>query len=518
MSLDALLPAALAGTGRRAGAPDPAEPWAAALPADAPERALLLRAGAHAGAAFAGKRALDGITPTEPAGPEPLAPCAAGAAAYVFGLAQEQETRRVAIEALALMRARGLRLPHAMLPEVLATGDATLRKALAPVLGARGAWLAGFRDDWAWGRAGDAFGDPAAATRAWDEGTPAVRLEALVAMRAMDPAQARAWVAGAAGDKAEQRASFLQALGAGLSPADEPVVTAALQDRAASVRLAAAKLLVRLPGSALGATMAARADEVVAGNVKRFLIRKGLTFLPPEVLPADWAKDGLDAKPPNGVGPRAWWLFQLIGLVPLAHWERRFGASPAEVAAAFAADPDWGVHAAGGLAAAALEQDAPAWLEAAYDALRPFSTHAGGMKDAPLGVVETFPAVVPRLPARRLGERALAELAEARYAGPASAVGHLRALPRPWDRAFSEAFLAALARHVQAVGDRYESFRDPWLPAMEAAALGLAPGSEARIPELPAPDRPVVRNLAQSLDRLRRLSALRRRLLEEIVP
>ena len=44
------------------------------------------------------------------------------------------------------------------------------------------------------------------------------------------------------------------------------------------------------------------------------------------------------------------------------------------------------------------------------------------------------------------------------------------------------------------------------------------PAAEARIPSVSNPDRPPVQPLVQSLDRLRHQLALRRRLVEEIVP
>ena len=52
---------------------------------------------------------------------------------------------------------------------------------------------------------------------------------------------------------------FLSVLADGLSLADEPLLEAALDDRAAEVRSWAAYLLARLPGSALGQRMAERA-------------------------------------------------------------------------------------------------------------------------------------------------------------------------------------------------------------------------------------------------------------------
>lgn len=514
MSFEALVTTAMAGTARRAPEPDPAEPWAQALPAD-PERALLLRGGAHAVARLAGRRGDAPATPVAPAAPEALRPCAAGAAAYVLALTKDAATRPVAFEALALMRARGLRLPHHLLPDALATTDPEVRAALVPVLGARGAWLAGLRHDWRWGARAEGAGDHVARRRAWDEGTPGERVDALVAVRRDDPAEGRAWVEASTGDKADLRERFVQALATGLSIDDAPLLERALTDRSAGVRQAAARLLARIPGTALGVRMAERAAAVVTGDPARRLV-----ILPPEALPADWAADGIEAKAPPGLGQRAWWLQQLVALVPVGYW-RRVGA-PAEVARALGADDDWGLAALAGLGQAALAQDAPAWIEAAHDALVARLNEPRTAKQLFVEALQVCRALMARLPADRLAAMALEDLrpgALSTLAGqPRMADRHLPHLARPWPAAFADGFLAALTTRVATLPDAYQAWADPWIAALAAATLGLDPAAEARIPTLSAPDRPPVQPLVQSLDRLRQLLALRRRLVEEIVP
>jgi hypothetical protein len=53
-------------------------------------------------------------------------------------------------EALALLASRGLRLRHVLLPSLLGTRSRPLRRALLPVIGERGRWLARFNPIWAW--------------------------------------------------------------------------------------------------------------------------------------------------------------------------------------------------------------------------------------------------------------------------------------------------------------------------------------------------------------------------------
>jgi hypothetical protein len=117
-------------------------------------------------------------------------------------------------------------------------------------------------------------------------------------------------------------------LAPGLSPADEPFLESCLKDRSKTVREAAAGLLARLPGSAYVARMTARADAMISlEEVKKGLLKKktaSLVVEPPQVWDASLAAEGLDEKPPGGMGKRAWWLRQILTVVPPAHWSARF--------------------------------------------------------------------------------------------------------------------------------------------------------------------------------------------------
>ncbi len=122
---------------------------------------------------------------------------------------------------------------------------------------------------------------------------------------------ARALVADWKTEKAEHRRRLLEALSGNLGPADEDFLEAVLDERAASVRAVAASLLQQLPGSALlarhGARLAALARFTPAtapGMLDRLLKREAgpgtlELDLPPEPLPPDWLRDGIDPRAPK---------------------------------------------------------------------------------------------------------------------------------------------------------------------------------------------------------------------------
>src|SRR5262249_44489792 len=143
----------------------------------------------------------------------------------------------------------GQRLPHRLLPTALAEADTSVRAALAPVVGERGRWLAQLNDAWQWAARPPLPADqlPPDAEAIWDEGSFADRCLVLKKLRAIDPAQARDWLAEVwAKEKAEQRAELLQIFDIALHPADEPFLEQALDDRSAAVRTDAAAHLSRL--------------------------------------------------------------------------------------------------------------------------------------------------------------------------------------------------------------------------------------------------------------------------------
>ena len=138
---------------------------------------------------------------------------------------------------------------HAQLPQLLALGGArpTLRPAIRLVLGSRGQWLAQLSKDWGWA-VGINEQEP------YDPDAPAgKRLTALRQWRRTDQGAVRTLIAERFPEerRASDRQLLINALEVGLSIEDEPILEAALDDRAAGVHDLALRLLRKLPGTAL---------------------------------------------------------------------------------------------------------------------------------------------------------------------------------------------------------------------------------------------------------------------------
>jgi hypothetical protein len=335
----ALMPAALVGTDRHAGAWPPLGAWPADVVALAtqaagptPHATGLLRTAAvlavvqqatEFGRPYAAELPLHAAEEALPAAaPEPLQ-------AWLL----REGPVRTQHELLAVVARSGRRLPEAWLPAALDLGrrHAALRAPVAAVLGARGAWLAAQRDDWRWAVGADA---PDLEQR-WTDGTLEQRAEALRRYRQQAPAAARERLATALPElPANERAELLAALAVGLSGDDEDLLEQALADRSRDVRQAAAALLLRLPASAFVGRAIARMQPLL--SQQRALLTQRWVIEPPVDL------GPLDPPRPKHepLGDRAWWLYQAARQVPLAWWVQHTGLQPAELLA-WAAAGDW---------------------------------------------------------------------------------------------------------------------------------------------------------------------------------
>ncbi|MCX2184420.1 hypothetical protein KV205_28385 [Streptomyces sp. SKN60] len=276
---------------------------------------------------------------------------------------------------LAAANERGCRAPAAALPALLdaARARTDLRPQALAFAGPRGLWLARLNPEWKFALRGTGGGggagalpDPAdaEAVRAlWEEGLFAERVALLAAVRAEDPARGRellasTWVA----ERAEDRLMFLDSLRAGLGPADEEFLEAALSDRSRNVRATAAELLSALPASALAGRMAGRAASCV--SLDRTRGAETIVVEAPHECDAGMRHDGVVPNPPTGRGERSWWLGQLVEAAPLGCWPDRFGGrSPEEIVALPVAD-DWQAELHAAWCRAAVRQRNAAWSRA----------------------------------------------------------------------------------------------------------------------------------------------------------
>ncbi len=191
-------------------------------------------------------------------------------------------------------------------------------------LGRRGEWLASLNPDWH---------KPVAATETslrCRRRCARVRQEApsgsqvLTTVRRQDPARALALVESTwQSDGANVGQRFLEAFREP-SMADEPsggggwttVQQWARRRRPPFSRPSR----VRLPAAALG--HAAKPIITVRESWDAVSVAAGGRFVlvPPESFAVFWERDGIEERPPEGVGPRAWWMRQILARADLAVW------------------------------------------------------------------------------------------------------------------------------------------------------------------------------------------------------
>jgi hypothetical protein len=518
--MEALVRAAVAGTARQnsqglaTGAP--LDDLVAGLPDATAEWRLLLQAGAWAAYRLAGWTAETAPTAIPAAPPEQLRVCSPGAARLIrelFPSTRESVLR----EALERLRRVGQVLAPELLPAALAARDAELRAALVPALGERGRWLASLNPAWRW--VADALPEgevpPTDAETLWQEGAPAQRCEVLRRQRRADPGRAREWLADAWRlEKAEFRAVALGTLEVGLSAEDEPFLEERLADRSAPVRAQAAALLARLPGSALAARMAKRAEALLA------LADGALIVTLPRVCEADWQRDGIVAKPPQGTPERSWWLQQLLSCVPPTHWERRFERPPYDLIAA-AVQGEWAPAVIAGWSQAAVLHDNAAWIVVLWDWWFRYAA-SGTSRKAEQSAEIMLAAVLAEdllahMPAQEAEQFAMELLTDPEW-GRAALHEVLLALPIPWSADLGMRFLRTLRAQVSAASSkRYPETH--WRETIDHAALALPAEcfAEALAPwDLPESETSVGHYWQSLLDEFGETLRLRQRLLEEI--
>ena len=414
---EGLVATALLGTQRRGVEPAQLpESVRALVGGEDPEHVLLSAAAALAGYRKAGRLPERNVTLLPPAG-EDQRPLVRPEAARRLVVMLYGDHGYLLAEWLKAVRGKGLRVPPERLPALadVARGRSELRAAVAEAAGPRGPWLADLRPEWEF--LADAVDDD---PRVWELGTTGQRLAWLSTTRAQDPERARALIAEAcSSEPAPVRTRFLEILRTGLSTADEEFLEQALDDRAKDVRALAAELLVELPDSALSGRMAAQLRPLLE-------VRHGSLMID---LPADcddaMRRDGVNPKPPAGIGQRAWWLGQLISLAPLATWAEL--GSPARLVRLPVEGCDPRLVTLGWSTAAIRERNAE-WVLALLD---------GDLAIAP----DRIAAMVASLPKERWA-KVVARLTRDRLQA-----GLFQALPAPWPADLGRYVLDRLAGH-----------------------------------------------------------------------
>jgi Family of unknown function (DUF5691) len=398
----------------------------------------------------AGARAAAGVACPAPAAEDTAAELPARAA----DLLEQACLADPALLASLLSTAAGLgyRAPAPLLPALLdaAVKDQALRLPVAAVLGARGRWLAGYRSDWRsvadaaapgvagpdTARSGAAADGPAV----WETGRGPERRGYLTALRARDPAAARDLLAaGWSAETADDRADLLGVLGLGLSAADEEFLERVLDDRKASVRAAARRLLGQLPGSAFTRRAAQRATALL--RLEQHGRHPRLAATRPGRADPAATRDGITIRPPAAtIGPGSWLLIQMISAAPLAGWVTGLGLDPGPLASLpVAGDLRVDVHA--GWRLAAIGQASSSWAEALLAVPEP----GQALQRPPDAWPRDFQLAALLAPPAR-ATRAAALLATA--AAMPNALTEVRNCPGPWPHSLDEAVIAALRRTV----------------------------------------------------------------------
>jgi len=257
--------------------------------------------------------------------PEPCqpddAPRCSGLSGIHLATMLRGEYQQLAPEWLSKVAAAGRRAPEELLPPLLELGriQEDLREAILTVLGARGRWLAAQNPDWDYAVGG-------LDERLWETGSRERRLSFLAEMRRRDAARARELLMSSwAQESPKDRADLLPLFGYGLSLDDESFLESALDDRRKEVRRAAADLLTRLPESALRQRTLERVRPLLTFKLNR-LRRKTIEVTLPEACDKAMQRDGVEPKPySHGVGEKAWWLQQMLGVIPPGVWPRESG-------------------------------------------------------------------------------------------------------------------------------------------------------------------------------------------------
>lgn len=336
--------AALVGTGRLP-APVPPVELTVRPPAGSSGEQLLLDQAALADVVMRASRvhATTSTADLPEAAPPDTAPVANGAAVQLLDLLLAQsplyaEARiQLVGDWLQLSQAAGCRVPHRLLPALLALGAAEPRvgKQLDPAIGNRGRWLRGLSGNAANNDAAEQNTDAATAPWTTLEGSKAA--EAFERLRQQDPAAAREqlgrhWAA----LNARQRAQHLAVLDTKLHNDDEELLESALDDKAKTVREVAARLLDKLPDSARASRMAARLSPLLQ---RKGLLRKRLEIDLPEDPDEAGLRDGLAPNPKSGEPDRLLRLDAISRGAPLDVWTTATGLSKEAVLALLEGEP-----------------------------------------------------------------------------------------------------------------------------------------------------------------------------------
>ena len=438
------------------------------LPAGEFERRLLLQAGTWSVYRQAGEMAAHIDDVPEPAPDETLPVCSQSIARLLHGMLLG-EHENLLPTALCYLQEAHLRIPYELLPQALSARTMVLQSAVFPVLGERGIWLSQFNPAWSWVKNFLPLADgalPDDAETIWQEGSTGQRSEILRRLRAIDAAKGRVWLENVwKQEKAEARLELVKTLEVGLSSEDEPFLEKALDDRAASVKVAVPPMLARIPTSAFAQRMMSRADAILTNDQGKLKLKLPTTF------DKTWLRDGIFEKPQPGVGERSWWMVQIIGSGPPPHWEEQFGLAPTALIAMAETDK-FGASLIEAWSRAAQLFDAQTWIEPLWDWWQKQS-----QKKKSGGITSNMRyELIKHMSAQRMESKVQYLMLDTSLQKNDDWETFLSELPVAWSSEFSQSYLEMLRQHVASLTlniRNYYPYSDPWFSSLETAATRL---------------------------------------------
>jgi hypothetical protein len=155
----------------------------------------------------------------------------------------------------------------------------------------------------------------------------------------------------------------------------------------------------------------------------------------PDACDKPMIRDGVEPKPPHGVGEKTWWLRQMVAAIPPSHWTRTSGENVAALLEAAQAAGEWKAPLLTAWTQATEAHRDAEWAEAML------SAH----KEPPA-------AALPILPPERqeaIVRRALEQRSEP-LRGSHPALALLPQMEHAWSPAFARTTLARVRQHVAA--------------------------------------------------------------------
>jgi hypothetical protein len=276
----------------------------------------------------------------------------------------------------------------------------------------------------------------------------------------------------------KDRSRFLSALENGLSLDDEAFLEAALNDRRKEVRGEASDLLSRLPESALRLRMLERVRPLLRFKHNR-LKRNTIEVTLPAACDKAMQRDGVEPKPySQDMGEKAWWLQQMLGVIPPEVWLKESGWQISELIQT-AKRSEWKIALLNGWSQAARRCRDVEWAELLLAETYKHGQDGYLFQVLPqarqeafiLGLLRNDPSLHTSKPAR----------------------GYVASCGGPWSEALSRAIIESLLRHAATDG-----FNGGWMWPDFSDSIGsrvdpaLIPEAISRLTEAtkPLPDRP----------------------------